>query len=191
MQKLNARETRTHYKQQLAGTVRWIKKHPQRSEQPEYWIFLGKGMRMPLKRYLWIQHVGEIPIGYVIAYKDGNSKRCVLTNLECVPRAALAERNRSAKAYEKLSAFFKTEAGKEVIKKRTKKIQAFWDSEQGTELKKRRKESSPFITLTDGAVALYIAYHDPELRKTIIEKYPEIIELKRNILKIKRLCQKN
>lgn len=185
-----------HWHQQKPGTVKWILKHKCREEKPEYWIFLGKGQRMPLKRHLWQTHVGEIPKGYVIRYKDGNPRRCILSNLECITRGENGKRNRRNKPeiYEKIKAFFKTEKGKRVAKERAKKTLSWWAT-QGKERRntlleksKKKRETHPDLFLTDKVIAFYLTTHKPDIRQEVLEN-KELINLKRTQIKLKKLCQ--
>lgn len=185
-----------HWYQQPAGTVKWIKKHPKRKEKPEWWIFLGKGERMPLKRYLWITHVGEIPKNHVIRFKDGNPARCILSNLECISRGENGSRNRTSDPmiYEKVKAFFKTEEGKKVAETRGDKLRKWW----GTQTKESRRrvgmytknlrKNDPGALLTDKMVAYFLTTHRPDLREEVM-KDKELINLKRSQIKLKRLCK--
>lgn len=73
------------------GTVLW---HEERGHNPaQYYIYLGKKKPMPLKRWLWKTWVGDLTKGFVIRFKDANPRRCVLSNLECIPRSEHAKRN--------------------------------------------------------------------------------------------------
>jgi len=47
-----------------------------------------------LHRYLWKKAGFEIPKGYVLSFKDGNSLNCVLSNLELITMAENLQRNR-------------------------------------------------------------------------------------------------
>ena len=46
-----------------------------------------------LNRYLWKKHYGDIPPGYNVVFKDGNTLNCVIENLECISNADLIRRN--------------------------------------------------------------------------------------------------
>jgi hypothetical protein len=56
-------------------------------------IRISEGNWEFLHRHLWQQAHGEIPRGYNIVFKDGNTLNCVLENLECISNAELATRN--------------------------------------------------------------------------------------------------
>lgn len=58
---------------------------------PEIWPLLH--------HHIWKQHHGRIPAGHAIAFKDGNRANCDIGNLECIPRAELARRNRMWNRY--------------------------------------------------------------------------------------------
>lgn len=185
-----------HWHQQPAGTVKWILKHRNRNEKPEWWIFLGKGERMPLKRYLWITHVGEIPKNCVIRFKDGNPARCILSNLECITKGENGKRNRSTDPmiYEKVKAFFKTEEGKKVAKARGEKTLNWWKTQTKERRQmvamyaKKRIKDDPGALLTDKMVAYFLTTHRPDLREEVM-KDKELINLKRSQIKLKRLCK--
>lgn len=52
-----------------------------------------------LQRHVWVQQHGPIPPGHVIAFKDKDRQNCAIENLECIPRAELAKRNRMWNIY--------------------------------------------------------------------------------------------
>jgi hypothetical protein len=64
---------------------------PQRGWHPDVWPLLH--------RKTWEDHYGPVPEGHAIAFKDGNRQNCAIENLECIPRAELAERNRMWNRY--------------------------------------------------------------------------------------------
>lgn len=151
---------------------------------------------MPLKRYLWITHVGEIPKNCVIRFKDGNSARCILSNLECITKGENGARNRTDDPiiYEKAKAFFRTEEGKKVAEARGKKILNWWKT-QGTKRRqmvamaaKKLREDDLGALLTDKMVAYFLTTHRPDLREEVM-KDKELINLKRSQIKLKRLCK--
>jgi hypothetical protein len=77
-----------------AGTVAWLANYGGgNTHDAEWYIYQGKGHPIILKRYIWEQHRGKIPRGYVVRYKDDNPARCVLENLECISRKENAARN--------------------------------------------------------------------------------------------------
>ena len=41
---------------------------------------------MPYHRYVWEQHCGPIPSGYIIRFKDGNNENCTIENLCLISR---------------------------------------------------------------------------------------------------------
>lgn len=185
-----------HWHQQPAGTVKWILKHRNRNEKPEWWIFLGEGERMPLKRYLWLTHVGEIPKGYVIRYKDGNSKRCILSNLECVSRGENGNRNRPQGSIisEKNKAFYRTENGQKSKIERGEKIKKWWSTQPKERRQMVAKKSRELLKkdvgafLTDKMVVYYLTTYRPDLREDVM-KDKELINLKRTQIKLKRVCK--
>ena len=46
------------------------------------------------QRVLWREHFGDIPDGYVVAFKDGNKRNISIDNLELVSRAQLIRENK-------------------------------------------------------------------------------------------------
>jgi hypothetical protein len=46
-----------------------------------------------LHRYVWTTHRGDIPNGYNIVFKDGNTMNCEIENLECISNEELMQRN--------------------------------------------------------------------------------------------------
>lgn len=113
--------------------------------RPYYFIRLAKAKWEFLHRHLWIQAHGPIPKGMLIVFKDGNSKNCVIENLEMITKTENARRN-----YVK------------------------------------EKASRAARDLTDNYIAGRMAGGDKKLRKAIIHGAPELIELKRNQLILKR-----
>lgn len=66
--------------------------------ETEYYINIDwRGNRKPnnlYKRYVWeVNHQQDIPRGYVIYLKDGNSDNITIDNLELITRAELLKRN--------------------------------------------------------------------------------------------------
>jgi len=58
-----------------------------------YFIRLSLGKWDLLHRHLYRQHYGDIPKGYVVAFKDGNSLNCEIDNLELLTRKQNMLRN--------------------------------------------------------------------------------------------------
>lgn len=57
---------------------------------------VGGGRRANWKRehvLLWERHVGRVPAGCVVGFRDGNCDRIEIGNLECISRAELMARN--------------------------------------------------------------------------------------------------
>ena len=48
-----------------------------------------------MHRYVWEQANGEVPEGYVVAFRDGNRRNCSLDNLYLLSRADNARRRAS------------------------------------------------------------------------------------------------
>ena len=53
------------------------------------------GKRIRRARWVWEQHNGELPKGYVIFHKDGDKDNDHPNNLEAISRAELLKRNRN------------------------------------------------------------------------------------------------
>lgn len=185
--------------QQAPGTCKWIKKHPKRpSEKPEWWIFLGNAERMPLRRYLWQTWIGPIPKGYNICFADGNTRRCTLENLICIPNNEMAKRNRLAIQGAMFNrAYWLTPAAKESQIKRSASLAAFWKTPEGKQVLARRSDkirqmnaegliNNPFRNLHDHVVAFYLAPYDPAMQQYILEQEPGLLELKRAEVLLKR-----
>ena len=51
-------------------------------------------------RYIWEQHNGEVPDGYVVAFRDGNRQNCDITNLTLMSREENARRRTEAETPE-------------------------------------------------------------------------------------------
>lgn len=62
---------------------------------PVYFIRLALGKWEYLARHTWRQHHGEIPAGYIVTHKDGDSLNCDISNLKLISRAENARRNYS------------------------------------------------------------------------------------------------
>ncbi|MGE3840086.1 MAG: HNH endonuclease signature motif containing protein [Vicinamibacterales bacterium] len=46
-----------------------------------------------MQRYVWEQAHGPVPENHVVVFKDGNTRNCDLSNLECLSRQELMQRN--------------------------------------------------------------------------------------------------
>lgn len=49
-------------------------------------IRVALGKWEPLSRHVWRKHHGNIPAGYVVAFKNGNTMNCDISNLEMITR---------------------------------------------------------------------------------------------------------
>ncbi|GAB2549646.1 HNH endonuclease [Spirosoma aerophilum] len=189
--------------QQAPGTIKWIKKHKNRpAEKPEWWIFLGKGERMPLRRYLWLTWIGPIPKGYNVIFVDHNPRRCVLSNLECIPNSEMAGRNRNLIKMSLTNRnTWASPKGEERRKRHSEIMRRFWQSDEGNRTLVKRSDlirqmnaagliNNPFRNLHDTVVAYYIS-QDPEIKKILLEDRPDLIELKRTEILLKRAINKH
>ena len=60
-----------------------------------YLICAGKGKRVRKPKYIYEQHFGPIPAGYVIYHLDGNRYNDDINNLKCISRAELIKLNKN------------------------------------------------------------------------------------------------
>jgi hypothetical protein len=127
---------------------------------PYYHIRISKGVWEPLHRNIWKKANGEIPPKHIVIFKDGNTLNCELDNLELISKDANARRNDNPK---KRQATFKA------------KIDAGWDT--GCK------------SLSESYVAGLITLRSDLDPKEIIEKYPELVILKRTQLQLNRLIK--
>lgn len=98
----------------------------------------GKTRMMPKHRWLWEQAHGEIPKGYNVQFKDGDTTNCVLENLYLITRDKQVRQN-----YDRLSAEGKAEMRRKIHERRNEsikrdKIRLKWGMEPKTKLVKRR-----------------------------------------------------
>lgn len=74
--------------------VRGGQKHRKQGKQAEVFIKIAEPNKWRLySRYLWEQYYGEIPKGYVVCTKDGDSTNIVIENLRLISRKALVVLN--------------------------------------------------------------------------------------------------
>lgn len=107
------------------------------------YIRLSKGKWIEYYRYVWMQHNGEIPAGFLVRHINGDTLDDRLENLEMIPRTV------------------------QII------------------------EHSSSVNLKDGFIAQCIAGERGKNKDLInkIKQMPDLIELKRNQLKLQRLCK--
>ena len=104
-----------------------------------WWIKPYDGRRMmPKHRWLWEQAHGEIPKGYNVQFKDGDTTNCVLENLYLITRDKQVRQN-----YDRLSAEGKAEMRRKIHERRNEsikrdKLRLKWGMEPKTKLVKRR-----------------------------------------------------
>ena len=60
---------------------------------PYKYIRIAKAKWVLLHRYVWEQYNGQIPKGYIIRFKDGDTLNCAISNLECISRRENMKRN--------------------------------------------------------------------------------------------------
>jgi len=130
------------------------------------YIRIALGKWELLQRKVWKDANGDIPKGYVVVLKDGDTINCELENLELISMADNARRNN------KLSQWKKTYVFKEKI-------------ELG-------QDPTGVKTLSDSYVAGMLAQgskQHAETKKMMLEN-PEIISLKRQQLQLNRALNK-
>lgn len=137
-----------------AITIRYD--HKNRGGKPYVWIRIAEGNWEMYSRYQYKRHIGPIPEGHLVTFKDGNTLNCDPDNLECISMAENARRNHNP---EKAA-----EALREYIKK------------HGTAAER----------LTDAFVASMLAGHDPELKEYFLTERPDLIDLARANYQLKR-----
>ncbi len=95
-----------------SSRTRWTKEHRPHNEKkdgdisvrrmrsvdsgrsiPYKFIRISKNKWEFLHRHLWQKHVGPIPNGYNVIFKDGDTMNCTIENLDCISNADLARRN--------------------------------------------------------------------------------------------------
>lgn len=123
---------------------------------PYKYIRIRKAVWVLYQRYVWEQHNGKIPRGYVVRFKDGDTMNCDINNLECISMAENARRNQNRKK-----------------------------AKHTMELNREEGYQTPFEKLTDNAVAGMLSFGNPEIRD-LIKQNPELIELKRAQLLLNR-----
>jgi hypothetical protein len=68
------------------------------------YIRVQKGKWQLLQRFIWEQKYGEIPKGFILRFKDGDTMNCEINNLEMIRRRENMKRNRnSQKAGERMA----------------------------------------------------------------------------------------
>lgn len=76
----------------LAVTIRYD--HPKtRSGRAYKWIRISKGKWIHYHRYLWEKANGPVPPKHMVAFRDGDSLNCRLSNLKMITMAENARRN--------------------------------------------------------------------------------------------------
>lgn len=69
-----------------------------------------KGNWELLHHHVWKQKYGDLPSGKVIVFKNGNTRNCIIENLEAITRKELVKRNRNAaKASESMKELYRRE----------------------------------------------------------------------------------
>jgi len=126
----------------------------------QYYFIRQNGKWIPLARHVYESLHGAVPIGSIVIHLDGNTLNVDPDNLKAITRSEHSNRNRNR---EKASITMRR-------------------------LYKEGKVNNPMINAADPIVAGWIAPRDKTLQKELL-KHPEIIELKRNQIKLKRSCK--
>lgn len=127
---------------------------------PYRFIRISKGKWIPFSRYIYQIEIGDIPTGYVVKHKDGDTLNDSADNLKAISKRENAKENHNRdKARETMKGLYA-----------------------------EGKINNPMKNMADKVVAGWIAPRDPELQLRILE-FPDIIELKRNQIKLKRQCK--
>lgn len=58
-----------------------------------YYIRIAKGVWELYSRYLYRKHIGDIPDGMLVMFKDGDARNCVVENLELASRQDCIKKN--------------------------------------------------------------------------------------------------
>ena len=80
-------------KYDCAITVRRMRLDKTGGVIPYQFIRISEGRWEFFHRHLWKKHYGNIPQGYNVVFKDGNTLNCVIENLECISNTDLLLRN--------------------------------------------------------------------------------------------------
>lgn len=68
--------------------------HKDRGGAPYMWIRISEGEWEQYSRYQYKKHIGPIPEGHLVTFKDGDTLNCEPENLTTITRAENAHRNR-------------------------------------------------------------------------------------------------
>lgn len=127
-------------------------------KQTKYkYIRLAMSKWEPLHRHMWRKYNGEIPKRHVIAFIDGDTMNCDITNLECISMAENARRNQNHV-------------------KQGLTIKLMYD--EGWDAGAR--------SLSDSYIAGILAEGDQVLKQLILSKHTDLIEVKRTKILINR-----
>ncbi len=119
-------------------------------------IRIEEGEWQEYHQYQYEKHIGPIPDGHIVTFKDGNSLNCTPENLEAITRAEHASRNRNPEAA----------------------IEAF--------RKYREENGTPSQRMTDAMVAHWLAGGDKDLKEHLISERQDLIRVARANYKLKR-----
>ena len=71
----------------------WKPEGSTRVDKDGFTLIKVNGKYVLYHRYLWIQHNGKVPEGYVVAFKDGDKSNITLDNLELITKQENMLRN--------------------------------------------------------------------------------------------------
>ena len=138
------------------GAVTIRHDHPARGGHKYMWIRIENALWVPYHKYLWERKNGPVPAGHVLMFINGNTLDCRLSNIRLITMQENMDRNRN---YEK---------SKDGLKR----------YQQG--------HNHPSIRLTDGYVASLLSGGDKAIKKLLMEKHKDLIEVARLNYKLKR-----
>ncbi|MDQ6477832.1 HNH endonuclease signature motif containing protein [Dyadobacter sp. LHD-138] len=126
----------------------------------QYYFIRVEKKWIPLARHVYENLHGQIPKGLLITHIDGNTLNVEPDNLKMITRGENSNRNRNR------------EKASETMRR----------------LYREGKVNNPMINASDQIVANWIAPRNKQLQTEVL-KHPELIELKRNQIKLRRSCK--
>lgn len=126
------------------------------NKRPEKYIRIAKGKWVQYRRWLWEQHHGPIPKGYVIRSKNGDPINFTIEDLEMISQADHALRNiNTEKAAESMKAI---QSGKKRPKRKVTRFKA----------------------------AMKLSGGDSELARELVKKKPRLVSIQQLNMQLKR-----
>lgn len=124
-----------------------------------YHIRITLSRWVALHRHLWQQAHGPIPQGYIVAFKDGVTTHCCLSNLVLLTKKENMDRNRN---YKKAAQ---------------------------TQRQLRKEGKIDNGALKDTCIARRLSRGDEQLMEDILAYFPELIALKKTSLELNRVIK--